>query len=161
MRRIAIGLGAVAVLGVGAAIATGAIPDEDGNFYACVTKTSGTIRMIEKGATCRSSETKVSWAADQPVLDSYKATAFNDTDENDLPLVQALAQCDAGDIVTGGGFGISGGPFDQSDIAVSRSEPGEFQGRQEWAVTAFIDTVDVNLAAYAKCLDLPPAHTEE
>lgn len=161
MRRIAIGLGALTVLGVGAAIATGAIPDQDGNFYACVTKTSGTIRMIEKGTTCRSSETKVSWAADQPVLDSYKVISFNDTDEDDLPLVHAIARCDDGDIVTGGGFGISGGPFNQSDIAVAASEPDEFQGRQEWDITAWIDTVDVNLSAYAKCLDLPPAHAEE
>ena len=117
--------------------------------------------MVEKGATCRSSETKVSWAADQPVLDSYKVISFNDTDENDLPLVHAVARCDTGDIVTGGGFGISGGPFNQSDLAPLSSEPDKFGDQEAWTAAAWIDTVDINLSANARCLDLPPAHTEE
>lgn len=159
MRKAGIGLGAALALGIGAAVATGAIPDADGNFYACVTKTSGTIRMIDKSASCRTTERKVSWPADQAELKVYRASGSAGTlEQQGSPLVTSIASCDDGDPVTGGGFTMSGGPFNIDDLAILASEPGHFQNHDEWRVEAMMDNASLRLHAVARCLDLPPAH---
>jgi len=50
-------------LGASAVIAQAAIPDASGTITACMTKSSGTIRLIDtaKEANCRSSEQTVTW----------------------------------------------------------------------------------------------------
>lgn len=68
IRALAV-IGAALVLVAGGAIAYAAIPSNTGVFTACMTKSSGTIRLIEATDTCRSAEQKVSWnAAGQPGL---------------------------------------------------------------------------------------------
>jgi hypothetical protein len=159
MRKLLLGLGAALVIGLGTAVAMGAIPDSDGNFYACVTKASGSIRMIDKSSSCRASEQRVSWPAQQAELKVYRAGGTTGTlAGSGTPLVSSIASCDDGDPVTGGGFTISGGPFNIDDLAMLASEPGHFQNHDEWRVEAMMDNEDLSLHAVARCLDLPPAH---
>ena len=148
---------ALGVVGVGYAF--GAIPDADGNFYACVTNTSGTIRMIDKSNTCRQSERRVSWPAKQAELKIYGVTGDAGTLAGGSPLVHSTASCDDGDPLTGGGFSMDGGPFNIDDFAVFLSEPGHFQAHDEWNVGAMMDNSTLRLYAMARCLDVPPAHT--
>ena len=159
MRKIFIGLGAALAVGLGTAVALGAIPDSDGNFYACVKKSNGTIRMIDKSQTCTIKEQRVSWPAQQAELKIYRVSGFTGTLEQGSPLVTSIASCDDGDPVTGGGFTISGGPFNIDDLAILASEPGHFQNHDEWQVKAMMDNATLRLHAVARCLDLPPAHT--
>jgi hypothetical protein len=88
------------------AAAYAAIPDADGNFYACVANSSGTIRLIQKSATCRASERLVSWPAaqaDVPVTTTYVKRA--DKTVNAAAVADSVvAFCDSGDVATGGGF---------------------------------------------------------
>ncbi len=51
----------VVVAGLGT---SAAIPDEGGVFHACVSKSSGTVRIVE--TTCKSSETPATWNAQGP-----------------------------------------------------------------------------------------------
>jgi hypothetical protein len=162
MRKVFVGLGAAVVLGIGTAVAMGAIPDGDGNFYACVTNSSGTIRMIDKSATCRQSERRVSWPSQQAELKIYSTTGGTGTLEGaGSPLVHSTASCDDGDPLTGGGFGIDGGPFNLDDLAVFESAPGHFQDHDEWKVGAMMDNSTLRIHAFARCLDLPPAHATQ
>jgi hypothetical protein len=154
--RLAVVVGVVVAVVMGAT-AYAAIPDADGNFYACVTNSSGTIRLIEKSTSCRASERRVSWPAGQAELKIYRVTGFTGTSQQG-PLVHSTASCDDGDPVTGGGFGLDGGPFNIDDLAVLASEPGHFQDHDEWKATAMMDNPDLRLHAFARCLDLPPAH---
>ena len=159
MRRVFIALSAALVLGIGAAIATGAIPDADGNFYACVNNASGAIRMIDKSNTCRAGERRVSWPAQQAELTIYRAGGSQGSYDPTSPVATSIASCDDGDPVTGGGFSFSGSNITIDDLAVLRSEPGHFQNHDEWQVSAVIDNPDLHVFAVARCLDLPPAHT--
>ena len=65
-------LGCAVVLMVGGAVAYAAIPNSQGVFTACITKTSGDVRIIDPstGATCKSWEIKRTWnAKGQPGAD--------------------------------------------------------------------------------------------
>jgi hypothetical protein len=159
MRKALITLGAALALGLGAAIAVASIPDGDGNFYACVANGAGTIRMIEKSVTCRSSETRVSWPAQQASLQIYRAGGGAGAFDPTSPIASSIASCDDGDPVTGGGFSFSGTNISIDDLAVLSSEPGHFQNHDEWQVSAIIDNPGLQVFAIARCLDLPPAHT--
>ena len=65
--KLAIGVLGAIVLVLGGVAAYAAIPSSTGVFTACMTKSSGTIRLVEATETCRSSEQKVSWnQAGQP-----------------------------------------------------------------------------------------------
>jgi hypothetical protein len=159
MRRLFVGLGAALVLGLATAVATGAIPDGDGNFYACV-NSAGNVRLIEKSESCRKSERRVSWPAGQAELKLYSSHSSAVTNQPST-LVRAYANCDEGDPVTGGGFNLdSAAPPNAGDVTVLGSEPGNFSGPniEGWRATASITSSSVSLYATARCLDLPPAH---
>lgn len=158
MRKVFVGLGAALVLGIGTAVALGAIPDADGSFYACVTNSSGSIRMIDKSTSCKQNERRVSWPAGQAELKIYDVTGAAGTLQQG-PLVHSVASCDDGDPITGGGFLMDGGPFNIDDFAVFQSAPSHFQAHDEWQAEAMMDNATLRLYATARCLDLPPAHT--
>ena len=158
MLKVFIGLATALAVGLGTAVALGAIPDSDGNFYACVKNSKGTIRMIDKSTTCKPNELRVSWPAQQAELKIYRASGSTGT-LSQGPLVTSIASCDDGDPVTGGGFTLDGGPFNIDDLAMLASEPGHFQNHDEWKVEAMMDNADLRLHAVARCLDLTPAHT--
>jgi hypothetical protein len=46
-----------------------------------------------------------------------------------------------------------------TSVAVLTSEPEHFQQHDEWQARAFIDDSDTHVTAHARCLDLPPLHT--
>jgi hypothetical protein len=55
-------LGAVVVLGAGAAMATATIPAEDGVIHGCFNKSGGQIRVIDESVRdCDSNETELDW----------------------------------------------------------------------------------------------------
>lgn len=68
MSTRSIGAVAAAAFALGLAVATlgvaSAIPDGNGVFHACVSKSSGTVRIVE--TACKSSETAASWNATGP-----------------------------------------------------------------------------------------------
>ena len=62
--RALIVIGAALALGIGGAVAYGAIPSADGTFTACINKTSGSVRIIDAGvasAKCSSNELRRTW----------------------------------------------------------------------------------------------------
>jgi hypothetical protein len=118
-RHLAVAVGIVAVFALGAA-AYAAIPDADGNFYACVANASGTIRLIQKSTTCRASEQRVSWPAGQadvPVTTTYRKLKQFLLPADDF--VHESVECDDGDVATGGGFSTPAtSPIPRSSIQV-------------------------------------------
>jgi hypothetical protein len=66
--RAALPAALIAILGVGVAVATGAIPSGNGQIYGCYTKLGGALRVIdvEKGQTCKPSEEPISWSQQGP-----------------------------------------------------------------------------------------------
>jgi hypothetical protein len=106
MRRIAIAVSAIALsLGIGV-VAVAAIPDADGNVYACYNKQTGAVRLIDKSETCRTIENRTHWAsAQRAVQKTYVVEGpfvFFPANDNRLG-DDATANCRAGDVATGGG----------------------------------------------------------
>ena len=59
-KRWPIAAGIVALLAV-AAVAYGQIPAPDGTIWGCYTKSTGTIRVIDSGTSCKQGETSLQW----------------------------------------------------------------------------------------------------
>jgi Collagen triple helix repeat (20 copies) len=59
-KRWLVAAGIVAVLAA-AAVAYGQIPAPDGTIWSCYTKSTGTIRIIDSGASCKQGETSLQW----------------------------------------------------------------------------------------------------
>jgi hypothetical protein len=146
------------VLGAGAAIAIGAIPGADGNYHACVNKSSGAIRMVDESAGCRSSESRESWPSNATSIGDLGLKTYNKGSVGDISgeIGFAIAQCDDGDQATGGGYTTSGTNITADSVSVTHSEGGTFQGTGEWRIDAFVPSDTVHVHAHVQCLDLPP-----
>jgi len=105
-RRLAVAIGVVAVFAMGAT-AFAAIPNSDGNIYACYSNGDGSVRVQNDPAKpCSKNWSPLKWAATQPVAPTL-STYQNGTLETEVPphgTAVATAECDDGDIATGGGF---------------------------------------------------------
>lgn len=65
-RRLAAGVLVLAALGGFAAVASAVIPGADGTIHACYLQENGQLRVVDAGATCRPSESPLSWAQQGP-----------------------------------------------------------------------------------------------
>ena len=104
-RRLAVAVGVMALLAMGAT-AYAAIPNEDGNIYACYSNGDGAVRVHQDPAkVCPKNWSPLEWSAapaDVPVTTTYrKNKEFVLTADE---LVAESVDCDDGDVATGGGF---------------------------------------------------------
>jgi hypothetical protein len=179
--RALIVIGAALILMIGGAVAYAQIPSADGTITGCYMKSGGSIRIIDTGASCKSSETKLTWnQKGQPGTNGTNGTpGTNGTngvsgweivtrsdDDGDIANIKSLGTiivCPTGKKVTGGGGSASvttaagGSRFP----ALLESEPGN-EGRS-WNVAwgmgndgAFAtgDTLHYNI--YAVCSTVTP-----
>lgn len=99
-QRLAVAVGVVAVFAMGAA-AFAAIPNADGNIYACYSNGDGSLRVQHDPAKpCPRNWSPLKWPA--TVTTTY--ARFAQEEITGPALVDA--RCDEGDVATGGGFGI-------------------------------------------------------
>jgi len=119
VRRLASSGLAVAVAAtVGAGVAFAQIPGTNGVISACYTKSTGTIRVIDAGAACKSSESPLSWnqtgvqgpagpagttGPQGPAGPGATTYVVQQTDVIGFGKVVQVA-CHDGDTATGGGF---------------------------------------------------------
>ena len=125
MRRIAMVLAALLVLGTGA-VALAAIPSADGTIHGCRDNRTGAVRVIdaEAGQQCSSRETALTWNQTGPagppglagvhVLD----VAIRNADGNAYPNVGTL-QCPTGEVALSASFAT----IDSNGSPVVYSQP--------------------------------------
>jgi hypothetical protein len=97
-----------ALLVASTGLAAAAIPDADGVIHACFNKRTGAVRIIDTeapvSATCTSKETALSWNQTGPAGQPGPAGSVSATYvRSSTSTGTAQANCDSGDIVTGGG----------------------------------------------------------
>jgi len=150
MRRIAIGLGAVAVLSIGTAIATGAIPNSDGTVNVCYVKSTGAVRVIDTGQGCKNSENPLNLVSQVQKPRQYQVLGeFSSVSAGGFAVVEA--SCAVGDVPTGGGYFING------PVGSTISSEHMSNNQRGWSVTVDNETAGtVNVAAQAMCLDYTP-----
>ena len=96
----------VLLLAVGVTVALAAASD----INACVKNATGTIRIIGEGESCKSNELPLSWNNQEGpqgppgVLGFYHRESTPYTVINLNQQATASAECDPGDIATGGGY---------------------------------------------------------
>jgi hypothetical protein len=147
MHKLAVAVSAVALVSIGGA-AFAAIPDADGDIYACYAKQTGIVRVVEKATVCKSSETRTQWSASQPAPPTSYQVVQEETVESS-GANQVIAECDQGDTVTGGGFDLV--PIEVR-VQTSRAVLG-LDGLRGWVVTfANRDTTSHTVRAYVVCL---------
>ena len=124
LRRLAsTGLAIAVAATVGAGVAFAQIPAASGVISACYTKSTGTIRVIDAGGTCKSSESPLSWnqagiqgpagpagttGPQGPAGLGSTTYVLQQTDVVGFGKVVQLA-CHDGDTATGGGFAAPDG----------------------------------------------------
>ena len=105
MRRIATCAALVVTVLAGAAVAFGAIPAGDGKIYAHHSNGDGSVRVqADPAKPCAKGWTALNWTAGHPhvpVTTTYLRRRTI-TVEAGINAVQADAQCDEGDVATGG-----------------------------------------------------------
>jgi hypothetical protein len=117
---VAVALGAVAVLALGSAVAFGAIPNGDGNIYACYSNGDGSIRVHDDPSTpCAKGWSPLHWAAAQPSIPTTTIRLHNAaTFKLEGPEVKRDQEmCNSGDIAITGGYTTDGG------VRVDESQP--------------------------------------
>ena len=117
---------AAALAAVGAAsVATGAIPNADGNIYACVNK-NGEVRVQDARGQCKKNWSPLDWQQSAQTPRAYLISQITHVSgtrnpENDgangSTTLEVVVECDAGDIVTGGGYSVS------ANVSVGASGP--------------------------------------
>ena len=155
MRRLAVAVGAVAVLAAGGMAAFGATGDE--RIYACVNNGDGTMRQVAgASSTCSKGWHQISWSAENapatPALKSYvRAGGLGPIEPGDTETNHAA--CDEGDVATGGGFQKQHGV----DIEASFMHPHPVSPGvdvNDWFVRAHNDEqVTLQFGAFVTCLD--------
>ena len=152
-RRLAVAVGVVALLAMGAT-AYAAIPNDDGNIYACYSNGDGSVRVHQDPAkVCPKNWSPLKWPsgqADVPVTTTYrKIKQFALTADE---LVNESVDCDDGDVATGGGFSTpTSSPIPR--VSAQRVEDGLPVG---WSV--FLD--NRGLAVNASTVSVICQHTE-
>jgi hypothetical protein len=157
IRALAV-IGAALVLMFGGMVAYSAIPSADGTITACMTKASGTVRLIEAkaGKKCRKAEKLVTWNEEgQPGADGTngtngtngkdgtngtngvsgysmesRAASINGTGVGGAPTLLVSIFCPPGKVALGGGgkASLTNGQI----VALTASHP---QGSFGWDVT--------------------------
>lgn len=168
MRRLAVGVGVVAVAGVGGGVALAAVGD-GGLITSCVKgDTWRVISLVNPAQSCKSSETQQQMytksGADAAFLSQAEGDAlylnqkprqyqvigeFSEIAPNGSALVEA--SCAVGDVVTGGGYILNGlrGMTVITEV-MSNNQRG-------WQVFIGNPTIATNnVAAQAMCLDYTP-----
>ena len=112
MRRLATAAGSVVVLAIGAAAVQAAIPDGDGNIYACYDKT-GNVRVIDEdvqGTACPKGWSSLKWPGrPEPAPQTTTYSDERSVTLNPLESRRFDLACDAGDIAVGGGYSAPDG----------------------------------------------------
>jgi hypothetical protein len=107
-RRLAVAVGVVTLLAM-AATAYAAIPNDDGNIYACYSNGDGSVRVHEDPAkVCPKRWSPLKWSAGQPdvpVTTTYRKAAQTSVDSGFGKQVEV--PCEEGDVATGGGFSVT------------------------------------------------------
>ncbi len=158
-KLVIVGLLLIVVLTVGVTwvFAHGGDPDL---IHACVNQDSGGIRIVGPNDACKSKESALDWPAYDPevppappgVLGFY--TRYNPgVDCSDGVNCVAVAVCDSGDAVTGGGFVRDATPGNP-DVSIVESRP---TAEYIWQVVlANYSGGSVFFRAYARCADMTP-----
>lgn len=168
MRRLAVGVGVVAVVAVGGGVAWAAVGD-GGVITSCVkADTWRVISTVNPTQSCKPSETQqqvyTKSGADAAFLSQAEGDAlylnqkprqyqvlgeFVELDPDETALAEA--SCAPGDVVTGGGYFING--------LRGTTIIGEHMSNNQrgWTVVAANPTIATNnVAAQAMCLDYTP-----
>ena len=123
---------ALAAIG-GVSVAVGAIPNSDGNIYACVNDGNGTVRVQQDPAQpCKRNWSPLNWQQTAPTPRAYVAFERSRVagtvagEDNNVGFLEVA--CDEGDIATGGGYSAGDG------ISFTRS--ASTTGARGWMVTA-------------------------
>ncbi len=131
--------------------------------HACVNGESGAVRVVAPEDKCSKKETSLDWSIQGPagpqgaqgepgVLGFYTRHNLGGECPSGY-YCPALAICDQGDAVTGGGFEHHGTLGEQGITVVSSYPTQEYV----WQVTlGNFSGEDVWFRAYARCADLPP-----
>jgi hypothetical protein len=151
MRRLAVAVAAVAVVAVGVGVAF-AQTTGDERIYACVNNGDGAMRQVAgPNVQCNKGWHRISWASEQPSPASF-ATYQNKSDSR---VVQpggdssALATCDEGDIVTGGGF--------ETNSRLNFELSAANDDMNGWLVAASNPTAaEARIMSFVVCLDTTP-----
>ncbi len=139
------------------AFAHGGDPEQ---VHTCVNDESGVVRVVSPEGECSKKETALDWSIQGPqgpqgepgVLGFYTRHNLGSTCPSGY-YCPALAICDSGDAVTGGGFEHNG-TFGEQGITVISSYPTT---DYIWQVTlGNFSGEDVEFKAYARCADLTP-----
>lgn len=169
MRRILDSRLTVLLLGLmlGMTLVAGiAVAQQGDAIHACAKNVNGQLRLVDGPADCRASETPFAWSVTGPQgpegaqgpigpQGPSGAVAFYQVESEPMVVVpggftDAVAQCDTGDVVTGGGFDVSS----NDDANVWRSEPA---GPSSWLVTLFNEGeigLWLQFEAWAVCADV-------
>jgi hypothetical protein len=153
MRRLAVIVGAVAVLVVGAGVAQAVIPDAEGQVHVCYDK-SGDVRVVEEGIACEKGETALSLTSQVQAPRIYVVNG-NITSIEPGESGAATALCNQGDVATGGGFFNNAQP----DFKIISSSVFALPGGTQygWRVTAYnLAQASGGVQATATCLDYTP-----
>lgn len=146
MRRLVVATAAVLVLAVGG-VAWAAIPNADGNIYACYSTGNGEVRVQDDPAKpCPKSWSPLNWTAGQPDVPVTRTyVRLNQQRPSDKEIYKIDVFCDDGDVATGGGYDTEttlafyGGPV----VRVFGSSPlvNSAIGAYGWRVTFQSDFV--------------------
>lgn len=131
---------------------------DPGLVHACVSSGNGAVRVVEPSERCLKKETPLDWNIQgQPgpqgpagVLGFYTRYNPGGPCEDGFNCV-AIAVCDQGDAVTGGGF-EHGGTSGQQGISVVQSRPTSDTIWQ--VILGNYSGEDIEFRAYARCADL-------
>jgi len=159
MRYLILAIAVLLTVGAGIAVAD---PGDDGTVInACAMDNNGQLRIVDGPDDCNKSEYLVSWNIQgDPGLPL--TTYWVESPIVDVPYAEVgeiagravvTAECDPGDVLTGGGFNKNPNPDLQ--ILISRPWQGPVQG---WFVDAvnFSTSFSESLQAYVVCADLTP-----
>jgi hypothetical protein len=99
----------------GVGVATGAIPDEDGQIQGCYGKRNGRLRVVDRASECRRKETPLAWdqhaaATSNAVTRIGSPTPITGYPAGSVSITTATAACHRGERAVGGGYTIDADP---------------------------------------------------
>ncbi len=152
-------------------------------YYACVNNASGTIHLIGADESCNNNEARIEWNNQGPpgsqgdkgdqglpglkgdkgdqgdpgmpgILGFYTRTALVNVPPSTFG--EAYADCDPGDVVTGGGFQLQAGIEGVNEVWVTYSRPANLNSSWYVRILNYAEFIDVGLVSMAVCADLTP-----
>ena len=99
----------------GVGVATGAIPNEDGQIQGCYGKRNGRLRVVDRASECRRKETPLAWdqhaaATSNAVTRMGGPTPITGYPAGSVSITTATAACHRGERAVGGGYTIDADP---------------------------------------------------